>query len=58
MSVKDDLLDEKDSIFDENYSEEFELSEKYPLRQDELEKNNPSWDCGACGDGSNNEYIK
>lgn len=48
MSVKDDLLDEKDSIFDENDSEEIEPAEKFSFRQNELEGNNPSWDCGAC----------
>jgi len=48
MSVKDDLLDDKDSILNEKNSEEIESAEKFSYRQDELEENNPSWDCGAC----------
>lgn len=51
MSVKDDLLIDKDSSLDEENSGKIESAEKYPLRQDELEKNNPSWDCETSGDG-------
>jgi hypothetical protein len=52
MSVKDDLLIDKDSILDEENSGKIESAEKFSYRQDELEGNNPSWDCGACGDSS------
>lgn len=47
MSVKDDLLIDKDSILDEENSGKIESAEKFSYRQDELEGNTPSWDCGT-----------
>lgn len=41
MRANDDLLNDKDSIFDENDSKEIEPAEKFSFRQDELVKNKP-----------------
>jgi len=40
----------KTGILNEKNSEEIGPAEKFLFRQDELEENTLSWECGACGD--------